>query len=134
MEALKQIQQYPVQQTQQRGSNAGLIMQPGSYQAQPPTQMSPDQNGYVHTGDMFSGSDGNMFGEGPGATTPSSLMAELTSWGEFDSLVSDLVNIFHELFTNHHVKVTAGIGGLDFMFMGDQGQARWDNFTGQPLP
>lgn len=30
-------------------------------------------------------------GEGQNSTTPSSLMAELTSWGEFDSLVSNLL-------------------------------------------
>jgi galactonate dehydratase len=37
-------------------------------------------------------------------------MAELTSWGEFDSLV------------------TAGIGGLDYMFLGDSTQS-WEHNT-----
>lgn len=50
----------------------------------------------------FPPSDSTMFGEDQHTATPSSLMAELTSWGEFDSLV------------------TAGnIGGLDYMFLGD---------------
>lgn len=87
LEALKQIQLYPVQQ-QHRGSNVDLTMQPGGFTPQNSMQLGPDPNGYSHTGDMFTGSDANMFGEGPSATTPSSLMAELTSWGEFDSLVS----------------------------------------------
>ncbi|KAN0096685.1 Fungal specific transcription factor domain containing protein [Hyaloscypha variabilis] len=57
---------------------------------------------------MFSASDATMqLGDGPNSTTPSSLMAELTSWGEFDSLV------------------TAGIGGLDYMFLGDSSRS-WD--------
>ena len=49
---------------------------------------------------VFPTSDSTMFGDD--TATPSSLMAELTSWGEFDSLV------------------TAGnIGGLDYMFLGE---------------
>lgn len=86
LEALKQTQ-VPQQYTviNHRGSNAGLPTQ-ASYQT--PLQISPDQSGYHYSGDMFSGTEANMLPEGPGATTPSSLMAELTSWGEFDSLVS----------------------------------------------
>ena len=61
-------------------------------------------------GSMFSASDSTMFGDGQHSTTPSSLMAELTSWGEFDSLV------------------TAGIGGLDYMFLGDSTQS-WEHNT-----
>jgi hypothetical protein len=57
--------------------------------------------------DIFSGSEPTMLGDSQNATTPSSLMAELTSWGEFDSLV------------------TAGIGGLDYMFLGDSTRS-WD--------
>lgn len=33
---------------------------------------------------------GTILGDSQSATTPSSLMADLTSWGEFDSLVSSL--------------------------------------------
>ena len=51
---------------------------------------------------VFPTSDSTMFGDDQPTATPSSLMAELTSWGEFDSLV------------------TAGnIGGLDYMCLGD---------------
>ena len=88
LEALKQIQQYPVYQ-QHKGPHEDLILQPGTFPQQNSVQMSPDQNGYSHAGDVFS--DGNIFGEDPNATTPNSLMAELTSWGEFDSLVSPLI-------------------------------------------
>jgi hypothetical protein len=38
--------------------------------------------------DMFQMSGSAMFHSGPNETAPSSLRAELTSWGEFDSLVS----------------------------------------------
>ena len=37
--------------------------------------------------DMFPLSDPAAFNNGPNSATPSSLIAELTSWGEFDSLV-----------------------------------------------
>jgi hypothetical protein len=50
-------------------------------------------------GNMFSTADSATFSQND--ATPSSMMAELTSWGEFDSLVN------------------AGIGGLDYMFIGD---------------
>lgn len=45
-----------------------------------------DQSGAQLPADMFSNSDATMF-EAQTGTTPSSMMAELTSWGEFDSLV-----------------------------------------------
>ncbi|TVY83627.1 Activator of stress genes 1-like protein [Lachnellula suecica] len=60
---------------------------------------TPVQAGQIHeTGqlqsqvsipDIFSNNlEGNMFGDALNATTPSSLMADLTSWGEFESLVN----------------------------------------------
>ncbi|KAH7416810.1 hypothetical protein BKA64DRAFT_691375 [Cadophora sp. MPI-SDFR-AT-0126] len=54
-------------------------------------------------------------GEGQNSTTPSSLMAELTSWGEFDSLVN------------------AGMGGLDFLSMGDQ-SGMWEGPLDSTFP
>jgi hypothetical protein len=57
---------------------------------------------------VFPTSEPTMFGDDQHTATPSSLMAELTSWGEFDSLV------------------TAGnIGGLDYMFLGDPSRS-WE--------
>jgi hypothetical protein len=47
-----------------------------------------DQDGTQASVDMFSVADSEAFNIGPNSTTPSSLIAELTSWGEFDSLVS----------------------------------------------
>ncbi|KAK0118637.1 hypothetical protein ONS96_011726 [Cadophora gregata f. sp. sojae] len=66
-------------------------------------------NAYAH------GHEGGGPGEGQNSTTPSSLMAELTSWGEFDSLVN------------------AGMGGLDFLSMGDQG-GMWEGTLDNTFP
>lgn len=41
-----------------------------------------------HSSTIFASSEVGGLPEALGPTTPSSLMAELTSWGEFDSLVS----------------------------------------------
>lgn len=69
------------------------------------SESNPD--GLQGSVDMFPLSDPAAFNNGPNSATPSSLIAELTSWGEFDSLA------------------TAGMGGLDFVFIGDQHRA-WD--------
>ena len=59
--------------------------------------------------------------EGQNSTTPSSLMAELTSWGEFDSLVSTQRISVQSISSLSNVsQVNAGMGGLDFLSMGDQ--------------
>lgn len=47
-----------------------------------------DQDPTQASVDMFSVADSEAFNNGPNSMTPSSLIAELTSWGEFDSLVS----------------------------------------------
>jgi hypothetical protein len=47
-----------------------------------------NQDGLRISLDMFPMSDPAAFNNGPNSATPSSLIAELTSWGEFDSLVS----------------------------------------------
>jgi hypothetical protein len=46
------------------------------------------QDGLQISLDIFPMSDPTAFNSGPNSATPSSLIAELTSWGEFDSLVS----------------------------------------------
>jgi len=66
-------------------------------------------------------------GDGQISTTPSSLMAELTSWGEFDSLVSLLrITVHISPLTFLNTQVNAGMGGLDFLALGDQNRM-WDN-------
>jgi hypothetical protein len=59
------------------------------------------------TGDILPNAEGTLSEDGAHGITPSSLMAEMTGWGEFDSLV------------------TAGMG-LDFAFMGDEHTEEWN--------
>lgn len=72
------------------------------------------------------------FGDGQNATTPSSLMAELTSWGEFDSLVSSSLTSVDHCSHIFNAQVNAGMGGLDFLALGDQDRM-WDNPLGNDL-
>lgn len=80
LEALKQTQQ---QGGRNRSSGLNMTMHPGSFppqslinQANGPNPQ--DQNGFSQSNELFPSPDGVMF-EGPGATTPSSLMAEYVS-------------------------------------------------------
>jgi hypothetical protein len=57
-----------------------------------------DQSGVREMGEMFSNSDAIIF-DGQSGATPSSLMAELTGWGDFDSLVRTH-NAYYSLPTN----------------------------------
>jgi len=93
LEAVKQTQRQPesrngnleIASTLQRNST---IPQASTYPGQAIPMNEPQLPGSSLTGAMFSNnSDGTMFGDSQYATTPSSLMADLTSWGEFDSLV-----------------------------------------------
>jgi hypothetical protein len=96
-----------------------------------PTDLDMHQEtAYPLPNDMFSNdAAGTMFGADPNATTPSSLMADLTSWGEFDSLVRTLVKFHLGGLLTYVLQVTAGVGGLDFMFIGDPNRP-WDENNG----
>ena len=88
LEALKQTQQ---QLSQTRSPLTNVAVLPVSFAPQATTQQighpnSNDQRGFPSSNDIFQTSEGNSM-DGPGGTTPSSLMADLTSWGEFDHLV-----------------------------------------------
>ena len=102
-EAVKQTQQQVESQngnsdmasTLQRDST---VIQASTYSGQMNSANQPPLPGSAVAGDLFPDiSDGTMFGGAQNATTPSSLMADLTSWGEFDSLVIQLDNAFHLL-------------------------------------
>jgi hypothetical protein len=89
MEAIKQTQR-PESQT---GNELNSILESSFLAPQadmgPSQSLGPDgsnQDAMQPPVGIFS--DPAIFGDGQNATTPSSLMAELTSWGEFDSLVS----------------------------------------------
>ncbi|TVY51141.1 Activator of stress genes 1 [Lachnellula cervina] len=117
LEAVKQTQQHLESQNANSDMTSTLqrdtrVFQASTYSGQMNGANQPPLPGSAVTGDLFPDiSDGTMFGGAQNVTTPSSLMADLTSWGEFDSLV------------------TAGVGGLDFMFMGDPNRP-WDENTG----
>jgi hypothetical protein len=68
-------------------------------------QRQSELSGFSLPGDMFSDdSTGEMFGAA-NETTPTSLMADLTSWGEFDSLVRSVLLLkvlFIELLSTGH--------------------------------
>lgn len=89
LEAVKQAQPQPENQN----GNSILRVQSGfaapeavMHEAHPSIINSDNQNGPQTIGELFSNSDATIL-EGQTGTTPSSLMAELTSWGDFDSLV-----------------------------------------------
>jgi len=86
LEAVKQIKA----QKHHLGGELNPVLQSSFSAPQVVTQPRDDLSGMQPAADIFSVSDASMpFADGgQNATTPSSLMAELTSWGEFDSLVS----------------------------------------------
>jgi hypothetical protein len=92
LEAVKQTQRQPEYQHANLEIASTLQQNPTVPQASTYPGQANNMNGpqvpVSLTGDMFSNnSDRTMFGDGQNATTPSSLMADLTSWGGFDSLV-----------------------------------------------
>ncbi|TVY36562.1 D-galactonate dehydratase [Lachnellula occidentalis] len=120
LEAVKQTQQ----QVESQNANSDMasmlqrnsaVFQASTYSGQMSGANQPPLPGSAVAGDLFPDiSDGTMFGGAQNVTTPSSLMADLTSWGEFDSLV------------------TAGVGGLDFLFMGEPNRP-WDETAGTDI-
>ena len=91
IEAIKQTQR---QQEVQSSAHINSIIQsdiPGpqlnAQSGQSITVSGSNPNGLQGSVDMFPLPDPATFNNGPNSATPSSLIAELTSWGEFDSLV-----------------------------------------------
>lgn len=75
-------------------------------------------NGSIATAGSVDGADGGYVESSPSVT-----MDPLTSWGEFDSLVSQYMKLNWEILIS--VQVTGGVGGLDFLFTGEQAD-QWD--------
>ncbi|KAL3425254.1 fungal specific transcription factor domain-containing protein [Phlyctema vagabunda] len=103
LEAIKQTQTQKQQHDLRAPDHESTAATSTSWQyVAPPVQESGeidmDEFGTSELDAAFEAANAELSGN---IATPSSLMAELTSWGEFDSFV------------------TAGMGGLDFMFMGD---------------
>jgi hypothetical protein len=101
LEAVKQVQHRP----ESRNWNPDLRVQSGltapeavMHEPQPGIIDASGPNGVQELGEMFSTSDATIF-EGQSGTTPSSLMAELTGWGDFDSLVRTRKTFFHFVLT-----------------------------------
>lgn len=89
LEALKQVEHLGDSQDR----NSGLRVQSGltapgaaTHEAHTGLANTGGRSGMREMGEMFSNSDATIF-EGQSDATPSSLMAELTGWGDFDSLV-----------------------------------------------
>jgi hypothetical protein len=89
LEALKQVRHPPDFQN----GNSDMIISSGfpapglvTHQAHAGIGNPSGLVGMQQMGEMFSSSDATMF-EGQSGSTPSSLMAELTGWGDFDSLL-----------------------------------------------
>ena len=95
LEAVKQTQTQRQPETQHANLEIASTLERNSTVLQAPTY--PGQGNNINgpqvsesslTSNIFSNnSDGTIFGDGQNVTTPSSLIADLTSWGEFDSLV-----------------------------------------------
>jgi hypothetical protein len=129
LEALKQTQGY--QESRNTIPDLNSRVQPNSYVSQPGAQLghidgidSTHASGFEPIDTNFSNPDDVMAGDSQHGATPSSLMAELTGWGEFNSLVR-LGYSWLVALANFLLQVTAGIGGLDFLFMGDPNQ-HWE--------
>jgi hypothetical protein len=98
LEAVKQVQRQPESRSSQ---NVNLNLRVQSSFTAPEAVMQEAQPGIIHSdnhnephamGELFSNSQTTVF-EGPTGSTPTSLMAELTSWGDFDSLVRTLIKV-----------------------------------------
>jgi hypothetical protein len=85
LEAVKSTQQH----SETRNIAFGMTSAIQQTSTQPGDSIGKQQQVELHLpGDMFSDDPNeNMFGTAYNETTPTSLMADLTSWGEFDSLV-----------------------------------------------
>jgi hypothetical protein len=92
LEAVKQVQH----QKEIQNEDSNVRMQPNftvpeAIMNQDNTNIAQSHNpiGAQVMGELFSNSDASVF-EGPTGTTPPSLIADLTSWSDFDSLVRSL--------------------------------------------
>jgi hypothetical protein len=89
LEAVKQVEDQSVLQNGNpnlRGQSILNAPEAVMHESHTGVMRSDNRNGSQPPGEILSGSEATIF-EGPTGTTPSSLMAELTGWGEFDSLV-----------------------------------------------
>lgn len=92
LEAAKQTQHQP-ESRNMRVQSSFTAPEAVMHEAPSGIMQSNNHNESQGMGELFSSSDVTIL-EGPTGTTPSSLMAELTSWGDFDSLVRSLNSHF----------------------------------------